>query len=149
MQSYRVMAYSAASPSAVYKLLLDETTWPDWMGVDAVEIENRVPDVVAGESGSRIGEVRRVTTGRHHNRERIIELVPAKKYCYVILDGMLTGYQGQVALTLVEDGRTRIEWQGKFRMAIPGAAFLMKLFLKRWMQRAVDKLATLAASTSG
>ncbi len=147
MQSFCVTAYSMAGPAAVYGLLLDETTWPKWMGVDSVEIVNRAPPAAVGGGENRLGEIRKVITGRHHNLERITGLVPNESYRYVILDGMLTGYQGHVALTTEKDGRTKIEWQANFRMSILGAAFLMKLFLKRWMQRAVDKLANLAAST--
>jgi hypothetical protein len=127
----------------VYSLLMDERTWPEWMGVNLAEIEDE-SSAEGKDMSERVGEVRKITTGQHSNSEKIIEIVPTVRYRYVILDGMLFGYEGDIKLSTGRDGRTKIEWRGVFTMRVPGAAVMMKLFLKLWMKRAVNRLARLA-----
>ena len=58
---------------------------------------------------------------------------------------MLHDYKGDVTLTALTGGGTKIEWTGTFHMSIPGAGWFMKLYLTRFMQRAVSNLARQAA----
>ena len=146
MQHYRVTAISTAAPSFVYGLLIDGQTWPSWMGVDAVATERKDVGMRAPDDPDRVGDVRRVQTGRYVNHEEIVELIPGRKFSYVILDGMLHDYKGDVTLTPLPAGGTEIEWRGSFRMSVPGAGWLMKMYLTRFMQRAVNRLARQAAS---
>jgi hypothetical protein len=127
----------------VYSLLMDERTWPEWMGVNLAEIEDE-SSAEGKDMSERVGEVRKITTGQHSNSEKIIEIVPTVRYKYVIFDGMLFGYEGDIKFSTGRDGRTKIEWRGVFTMRVPGAAVMMKLFLKLWMKRAVNRLARLA-----
>ena len=75
------------------------------------------------------------------NHEEITQLVPNSRFSYIILDGMLHDYKGDVTLTALAEGGTKIEWTGAFRMSIPGAGWFMKVYLARFMQRAVKNLA--------
>ena len=148
MQSYSVTAHSSADPSIVYGLLLDGKTWPSWMGVDAVDTKRKDGENRSPGDADTVGDVRRIQTGRYVNYEQIVELVPERKFSYVILDGMLHDYRGDVTLAPLFNGGTKIEWQGSFRMSIPGAAWLMRLYLSRFMQRAVSGLARHAAAAA-
>ena len=146
MQRYSVTARSSADPSLVYKLLMDGQTWPAWMGVDSVATQHKDPGTRSSQDPERVGEVRRIQTGKYVNHEEITQLIPNSRFSYSILDGMLHDYKGDVALTALPGGGTKIEWTGVFRMSIPGAAWLMKLYLTRFMQRAVKNLARQAAA---
>ena len=68
-----------------------------------------------------VGDVRRIQTGKYVNHEEIVQLVPNTKFSYTILDGMLHDYKGEVMLTALAEGGTKIEWTGAFKMSIPGA----------------------------
>ena len=142
MQQYRVSSESKASPSAVFSLLVRGETWPLWMGVDSVKVERH--NSGREQASEMVGDIRIVRTGSYSNREQITELLPDRRFAYVILDGMLLDYKGNVELTPSPGGGTSIEWSASYRMRIPGAAWLMKLYLQRFMQRAVLKLARLA-----
>ena len=145
MQRYRVTAKSRARASSVYRLLLDGQTWPSWMGVHSVETQRKHGERRPPNDPDRVGDVRRIQTGRYVNHEEIVELVPDTRFRYTIVDGMLRGYKGDVTLTKLADGGTAIEWTASFQMSIPGAGWLMKLYLTRFMQRAVNNLARQAA----
>ena len=143
MQQYRVKSESKAPPSAVYALLVNGSTWPRWMGVSSVEVEKAHGELVLA-TGEVTGDVRLIRTGRYANREQIVELIPNQRFAYVILDGMLLDYKGVVELTKTAPGGTLIQWSANYRMSFPGAAWLMKLYLRRFMQKAVSRLASLA-----
>jgi hypothetical protein len=141
MQKYSVTAQSSADPSIVYGLLIDGRTWPSWMGVDSVETQHKDPGMRSPNDPDRVGDIRKIKTGKYVNHEEIVQLVPNRKFSYIILDGMLQEYKGDVTLTTLAEGGTKIEWTGTFHMSIPGTGWLMKLYLTRFMQRAVGNLA--------
>ncbi len=114
------------------------------MGVDSVETQRKEPDLRLPTDPNRVGDVRRVQTGKHVNHDKIVQLVPNTRFSYIILDGMLHDYHGDVMLTALVEGGTKIEWTGTFYMSLPGAGWLMKLYLIRFMQRAVNKRPSLA-----
>ncbi len=144
MQSYEVRAHSAAAPTTIYSLLLNAKSWPAWMGVDTVDVESTSPMPVNTTEVGRVGQIRVIRTGRYVNREQIVQLIPDRKFSYIILDGMLHDYSGDVDLALSPTGGTDISWRGVFRMSFPIAGWFMQLYLTRFMQRAVDKLARYA-----
>jgi hypothetical protein len=149
MQRYEVMATSKARPCTVYALLLDGRSWPEWMGVDAVDVEPTSSVDGSTAAVSRIGQIRLIRTNRYVSREQIVELIPDRKFSYIVLDGMLHDYRGDVTLTSSPKGGTEIRWCGVFRMSFPLAGWLMKLYLSRFMQRGVDKLARYAEQVQG
>lgn len=132
MQHYRVKAHSAADPRTIYSLLIDGMTWPAWMPIDSVDLEQENALAKPTNQPEQVGDVRIIRTGKYVNREKIVQLIPERKFSYVILDGMLHDYKGDVELTPAPTGGTEIEWHGVFRMSIPGAAWLMRLYLTRF-----------------
>lgn len=143
MQSYAVRASSAADPATIYTMLLDAPSWPHWMAVDSVEIE-----IPATETQ---GEVRRVRSGRHISRERVVALEQDRNFSYVVESKLFTSYRGDVCLTPLPEGGTLIEWKAVFSVRPPILAWPIKLHLEYFMRRAVAKLARVAelASFSG
>ncbi len=144
MQTYAVDEVAKAKPSSIYALLLDGRSWPSWMGVDSVEIKRKDAGLRPLADEERVGDVRRIQTGTYVNHEEILELIPNQKFAYRILDGMLLDYKGVVEIVSLSEDRTMISWSGSFRMKVPGAAWLMRVYLARFMQRAVNNLARLA-----
>ena len=141
MNHYSVSAHSTASPTAIYRQLLVAATWPSWMPIDSIEVEGKPTTTELDD----VGAIRIVRTGKHRNREQITHLEPDRRFQYHLLDGFLLDYHGDVALNPTSDGGTDIHWSATFRMALPGAGWFMQLYLKHFMQRAVDGLATFAA----
>jgi hypothetical protein len=148
MQKYEVSSLSKAELDEVFSLLLRGYTWPRWMGVDSVAIETANGSREPAMEGEKVGDVRIIRTGRYTNREQIVEALPNRRFRYVILDGMFSEYEGLVQLTPGEARGTLITWSGTFRMKIPGAAWLMKLYLQRFMKRAIENLALLAEGST-
>ena len=88
-------ATTGADPAAVYALLADGSTWPEWSPLgsfDLVEPGDGTPE--------GLGAVRLFTTGRHRSRERVVECRPGEAFAYVLEEGLpLRGYKAVVTLT--------------------------------------------------
>jgi len=132
-------AWSAAPPAAVYALLVDGATWPSWSGHDGFELVTR------GEGdGDGVGAVRVLRRGPVRSREQIVELVPDRRLGYTLLAGLpLRDYRANVDLAPERDG-TAIHWYSDFS-ARPGAGWLYRRLLTRFMARAAASLAARAA----
>jgi uncharacterized protein YndB with AHSA1/START domain len=136
-----VRARSAAPPEAVYALLVDGPSWPSWSGHDSFELAE--PGRDGGES---LDAVRILRRGRLANRERIVELVPGRRFGYVLLSGLpLSGYRADVDLTPADGGGTDIRWHSTFSAKVPGTGWIYTRALRTFMQRAADRLAARAA----
>lgn len=100
MNQYDVSAMSSASPSTVYELLLDGSSWPRWSPIDSYE-----PGTPSGRfvQAGPVGQVRVFRTGRNVSREEIVEVVQDRRLVYAMLSdgsGLLRGYRGQIAWSL-------------------------------------------------
>jgi hypothetical protein len=102
------------------------------------------PFVEAQTSSGKVG-----ASVRYVNHEKLVELIPCQKFSYIIVDGILHDYKGDVTLTPSLGRGTEIEWQASFRMSLRGAAWFMKLYLTHFMQRAVCALANYAEALEG
>lgn len=137
MSGYEVTAHSAARASVIFALLADCTTWPKWSVIDAGEI-------VDGEGPEGVGTTRSFRVGRNFSRERIVELTPDKHFGYVMDAGILPDYRGDVFLTPLADGGTKIRWRGTFRPRPPGTGWLWRLYMTYFMGRFARGLAAYA-----
>ncbi|WP_394618774.1 SRPBCC family protein [Lentzea sp. JNUCC 0626] len=115
MSDYDVTAESAASPSAVWTLLLDARSWPSWTPIDALEIgqsEGLSPD---GRDG--VGATRAFRTGDVVTKERITALDPERVFGYEGVENpFLSDYRATIELQ-ESDGGTRIHWRGEYVVA--------------------------------
>lgn len=139
-QHVEATAWSAAPPAAVYELLVEGATWPSWSGHDAAELVER------GEGdGDGVGAVRVLHRGRTRSRERIVELVPERRFGYVLLAGLpLRDYRANVDLAPEREG-TAIRWYSDFSAKVPGTGPLYRWALNRFMATAASSLAARAA----
>ena len=135
-------ATTAADPRAVYALLADGSTWPEWSPLGSFELIEPGDGTPEG-----LGAVRLFTTGRHRSRERVVERSPGEVFAYVLEAGLpLRDYRAVVTLVPTEAG-TLIRWRSTFRAKVPGTGWLYRRELGKFIGRTVEGLASAAART--
>jgi len=133
-------ATSSAAPSAVYALLADGSTWPQWSPVGSFELLEPGDGTPEG-----IGAVRLFTTGRIKSRERVVEGRPGEVFSYVLEAGLpLRDYTAVVTLTPARSG-TSIHWRSTFRAKVPGSGWIYRWQLGNFIGSTVEGLAVAAA----
>jgi hypothetical protein len=136
IQRIDVRGHSAAEPPAVYALLRDGSSWPDWSRIEVFELER--PGTPEPES---VGAIRRLRTGRYTMRERIVELIPDRRFSYALLSGLaIRDYRVDIDLTPAGAG-TDIHWHAEFRAKVPGTGWIYRRALHRITEGFVSGLA--------
>ena len=131
-QVIEVTARSASSPDEVYERLADAATWASWSPMSNVVVE----------SGTGVGEIRRLTRGRTVGRDETTELVPGKRFAYRSLGGLpVRDYEATVDLSPVDGGGTDITWRSAFEPTIPLTGALMRTGIARFLQQCADGVA--------
>jgi hypothetical protein len=138
--TYRVTSHSPATPDAVFAALVRAATWPSWSPIDAAELEG------GGDPDGRqqVGDTRIFRTGRAVSRERIVELVPDRRFGYENVSGQFRSYRGTVELAAAPQGGTDITWSAIFEPKVRLSGPFWRWFLTRFMQRMADGLASYA-----
>ncbi|MGH2962425.1 MAG: SRPBCC family protein [Solirubrobacterales bacterium] len=142
MGSHRIdkTATTQADADAVYALLSDSSTWPEWTPIDSFELERPGTDEPQG-----VGAIRVFRTGRYTMREEIVELVPARRFSYSLLSGLpVRDYRADIDLEPATGGTT-IRWHTTFDSRLPGLGWLIRRRLDGVTERFVDGLADHAA----
>jgi Polyketide cyclase / dehydrase and lipid transport len=135
-------ATTSASPAAVYALLSDSATWPEWTPIDSFELEREGPAEPQG-----VGAIRVFRTGRYTMREEIAELIPDRRFSYTLLSGLpVRGYRADVDLEPDGSG-TAIRWHTSFDSTLPGIGWLIRRRLDGITETFVDGLAAHAAGS--
>jgi len=133
---------SAATPGAVFDLLADGSTWPEWSPLGSFELIEPGDGTPEG-----LGAVRLFTTGRHKSRERVVERRPGEVFSYALEAGLpLRDYRAVITLTSA-DGGTAIRWRSTFRAKVPGTGWLYRWQLDKFIGQTVAGLAAAAAGT--
>jgi hypothetical protein len=139
-----VTAPTRAPAAAVYRLLADGPSWPEWAGIDRLELE--APGSPPPEG---VGAIRVLHRGRTTGRDEILELVPDRRLAYRTLSGVpVRDYVGEVDLTVESDGSTTIHWHSKFFPKVPGTGWLVERGIRRFLQGCARGLAEHAAEVS-
>ena len=130
-------AQSKAPPSAVFALLRDGASWPEWTIFDAFEL------VQPGEGGpGGVGEIHVFSTALTRAREEIVELVPDRRLSYILLFGFpIKDYRADVDLSAREDGGTSIAWRAAFNPKYPGTGWFYRLFMTAVLKKIAADLA--------
>ncbi|GAB3894312.1 SRPBCC family protein [Kibdelosporangium lantanae] len=138
--SFTVKSHSPARPDAVFSALVRASTWPLWSPIDAVELAD------GGDPTGRqqVGDTRVFRTGRVVSRERILELVPDRRFCYENVAGPFRSHRGTVDLADGDAGGTDITWSAVFEPKWPFTGAFWQWYLTRFMRRMVDGLAAYA-----
>ncbi len=133
-------AMTSADPSAVYALLADGSTWPEWSPLGSFELLEPGDGTPEGT-----GAVRLFTTGRINSRERVVECRPGEVFSYVLEAGLpLRDYKAVVTLTPAGGG-TSIHWRSTFRAKVPGSGWIYRWQLGNFISSTVEGLAVVAA----
>jgi hypothetical protein len=122
-QEIDVQRHIDAAPAAVWALLDDSSTWPEWTSIDSFELERpRDPD--AG-----VNEIRRFKTGPVTVREEIVERTSEKRLSYRLLGGRpVRDYVAVIDLTAA-DGGTDLRWHTTFDGRLPASGWFFRLML--------------------
>ena len=132
-------ATTTAAPSAVYALLADGSTWPQWSPLGSFELLEPGDGRPEG-----LGAVRLFTTGRLKSRERVVECTPGEAFSYVLEAGMpLRDYRAVVTLTPTGTC-TSIRWRSTFHAKVPGTGWIYRRQLGNFIGRVVEGLAAAA-----
>jgi Polyketide cyclase / dehydrase and lipid transport len=132
-------ATTGADPAAVYALLADGSTWPEWSPLGSFTLLDPGDGVPEG-----LGAVRRFRTGRTTSRERVVERTPDTVFSYVLESGLpLRDYRAVVTLTPTAGG-TSIKWRSTFWPKVPGTGWIYRRQLGRFIGRTVAGLAEAA-----
>ncbi len=134
-------ATTRAAPAAVYALLADGATWPQWSPIGSFDL------IEPGDgSPEGVGAVRLFTTGRVKSREGVVERRPGEVFSYVLESGVaVRDYLAVVTLTPVDGGGTSIRWRSTFRPKVPGSGWIYRRQLGGFIGQTVARLAAAAA----
>ena len=127
-----------ADPAAVYALLADGSTWPEWspLGSFALAPGDGTPE--------GLGAVRLFTTGRHKSRERVVTCRRGEVFAYELEAGLpLRDYKAVITL-MPQGGGTTINWRSTFGARVPGTGWLYRRELGKFIRKTVEGLAAAA-----
>ena len=134
-------ATTTADPAAVYALLRDGATWPEWAPIDSFELERPGPDEPEG-----VGAVRLLRGGRVVGHDEIVELVPDRRLVYAHTSNLpVRDYRGEVHLEPTGEG-TAIRWVTTFAPKVPGTGWLLRRGLDGFIAKMTTGLAEGAAA---
>jgi hypothetical protein len=133
---------AAADPAAVFALLADGSTWPEWSPIGSFQLLQPGDGVPEG-----LGAVRLFTTGRIRSRERVVERRPDEVFSYVLEKGLaIRDYVAVITLSPSGSGTT-IGWHSTFRAKVPGTGRFYRRQLGKFIEQTVDGLAAAATRT--
>ncbi len=122
-QEIDVSRHIDAPPAAVWRLLDNSSTWPEWTSIDAFELELE-PDAETG-----LGEIRRFRTGPITVREEIVERIPEARLSYRLLGGLpVRDYVAVIELAPAGQG-TDVRWHTTFEGRIPATGWFFGAML--------------------
>ena len=139
-RSIDITVHSTARPDAIYALLADGSTWPQWSPMDSVSLEREGNPPPEG-----VGAIRVNRRGRTTGRDEITELVPGRRFGYRSLSGLpVVDYRAQVDTEPEGTGAT-IRWRSSFQPKYPGTGLLWQAGIRRFLRQCAKGLARYAA----
>jgi hypothetical protein len=132
-----------APPEAVFALLADGSTWPDWSPIGSFELVQK-----GGGEPEGVGATRIFRTGRIQSRERVVKAIPNEIFSYELISGLsVRDYRADVRLLPTGDGTT-IRWRSTFRAKVPGTVWIYRRQLGKFIGLTVIGLAAAAESAT-
>jgi hypothetical protein len=133
-------ARSRADPTAVFGLLQDGSTWPDWAMFDSFEQERPGQPTPFG-----VGAIRVFITKVSRAREEVVEFVPDRRLSYILLSGFpLRDYRADVELQRTDTNGTVINWSASFYPKYFGTGWMWRLFISLVIASIARSLASAA-----
>lgn len=132
--------HTIADSATVYRVLTDGFSWPTWIDLDSITIEQEGRDGGESVGAIRVFRFRRFGI-RLTTREQIVELIPDRQYSYTLVSGLpLANYRADVELTPGINRGTSIRWSGCWQTKIPGTGRLTELALAATYRQFVSGL---------
>lgn len=129
-------AHTPAKPSAVYRLLRDGSTWPEWTAVDEFRLEREGDGEPEG-----VGAVRVFRSGRVTGRDEITGFEQDRQFRYVHLGGLpVKNYEAVIDLAAAGDG-TDVTWRVTFDPKFPFTGMFVHKALTKFITINVEGLA--------
>jgi uncharacterized protein YndB with AHSA1/START domain len=126
-------ARSRAAPPAVFALLKDGSTWPQWTMFTGFELERPGKTDPLG-----VGAIRVFKTAVSKAREEVVDIEQDRRLSYILLSGFpMVNYRADVTLEADPGGETIIHWRSRFDPKYPGTGW----FWRRTMHRALTRVA--------
>ena len=137
-QNIDVRATSSAPVQAVWDLLSDVDSWPQWSGVDKAE---RLAEGDPAPDG--LGSRRLFLTNRVRNEEEVVRFEAPHHLSYEVRGGNLPirDYHADVTLSETPEGGTAIEWRSTFRAKYPGTGGFVRRKLQQFIAETAEGLA--------
>lgn len=134
---------TTASPEAVFALVKDSSTYPDWTPVQAYQMERPGRDELHG-----VGEIRVLITGPLRPVEEIVEVIPNRYVAYILLSGLpMRDYRGETWIEPRPSGGARITWQSSFYEQYPFTGWFWRLVMS-WVLNVFVRSAAKAAEAA-
>jgi hypothetical protein len=130
---------TTASADAVFDLVEQGATWPEWTTIDSVEIE-RPPEGV--------GSIRVNRRGRVVGRDEIVEIARPRRFVYRSLSGLpVHDYVGEIDIAPTATGAS-IRWRASFFPKVPGMGGMLERGVRRFLTECAEGLASHAAEAT-
>jgi len=136
-------AQSTASAEAVFAVLANGETWPQWTPIKTYALHT--PGVDGGES---VGAIRQWNSGVMMNLEQIVEMQAPTKFAYTLIQSKLVkvkDYRADVDITPTATGCI-VTWNSQFRPKLVGTGWFWKLALSKLGKQLAAGVATFAAT---
>jgi len=130
---------TTADPAAVFALLADGSTWPEWSPIGSFDLIEPGAGTPEG-----VGAIRVFSTGRIKSREQVVVARPNEAFSYVLLSGLPIRHYTAVVTLTPAGGGTTIHWRSTFRAKVPGTGWLYQRQLGAFIGHTVDGLAEAA-----
>ena len=131
---------SDAGVAAVFALLADGNTWPQWTTIESFELERAGDPPPEG-----LGAIRIYRRGRTTGRDQIEKLVPDRHFGYEALSGLpVRDYHGTVDLETTATGSI-IRWRSSFLPKVPGTGRMLERGIRGFLGECAHGLARYAA----
>ena len=130
-RSFTVSATTSAPVDAVWALLADATTWPQWAPMVRTMRYEREGDT----ERDGVGAIRFLGVGRFGGHEEVTALEPPHHFAYRMVSGLpVRGYTASVDLVAADRG-TAITWSARWERARP------EWFWRPFLRMTVTRLA--------
>lgn len=132
---------TSGSPAAVYRLLRDGATWPEWGPLETFELERDGDGEPEG-----VGAIRVFGSGRLRGRDQITGFDEDRAFRYIHLVGLpVRNYEAEVTIVPAGSG-CDITWHITFDPKFPFTGMFVYKALNRFIAMSVQGLANRAAA---
>ena len=142
-QPIKVMrsAITTADQAAVFRLLAEGSTWPDWSPISSLE---ELTHPSGDDHPEGVGSIRVFKSGPFRSHEEVVRVDEPDVFAYRLVKSRVLhvrDYEARVELSPHAEGTT-ITWTGSFRPLFPGSGWIWKRIIGNLYEQFVEGLAS-------